>query len=82
MSTRRSIPEATHGRHSLLTSTLRPTTVEDAPTIQDAIASLRPGGSTNAAAGLQLGYDMARFAFRKEGINRVVLASDGVANVA
>lgn len=60
---------------------LEPTAVEEAWIIQDAIARLRPGGSTNAAAGLELGYDLARHAYREEGINRVVLASDGVANV-
>jgi Ca-activated chloride channel family protein len=60
---------------------LPPTRAEDARRIQDAIARLRPGGSTNAAAGLRLGYDVARSAFHAETLNRVVLASDGVANV-
>ena len=60
---------------------LRPTSARDAGTILDAIDSLQPEGSTNAEAGLRLGYDMARQQLRDEGINRVVLASDGVANV-
>lgn len=49
--------------------------------ILDAIEQLRPDGSTNAEEGLQLGYDMARRGYRKGTINRVVLCSDGVANV-
>jgi Ca-activated chloride channel family protein len=60
---------------------LRPTPGRDAGTILDAIDSLQPEGSTNAEAGLRLGYEMARQQLRDEGINRVVLASDGVANV-
>ena len=43
-------------------------------TILDAIDSLQPEGSTNAEAGLRLGYEMAREQLREEGINRVVLA--------
>ena len=60
---------------------LPPTSARQAGTILDAIDSLQPEGSTNAEAGLRLGYDMARSQLRPEGINRVVLASDGVANV-
>jgi Ca-activated chloride channel family protein len=48
--------------------------------ILDAIDELRADGSTNAAEGLQLGYEMARRAYRPGAINRVVLCSDGVAN--
>ncbi|MEM8931903.1 MAG: von Willebrand factor type A domain-containing protein [Acidobacteriota bacterium] len=44
------------------------------------LASLRPGGSTNAEHGLMLGYQLA-FEHRREGaIHRVILCSDGVAN--
>jgi Ca-activated chloride channel family protein len=60
---------------------LVPTSARDAGTILDAIDSLHPEDSTNAEAGLRLGYEMARESFREEAINRVVLASDGVANV-
>jgi Ca-activated chloride channel homolog len=60
---------------------LQPTSARDAGAILDAIDSLQPEGSTNAEAGLRLGYEMAREQLRDEGINRVVLASDGVANV-
>ena len=60
---------------------LQPTPVRDSEAILGAIATLEPGGSTNAAAGLELGYEMARGSFVPGGVNRVVIASDGVANV-
>jgi Ca-activated chloride channel homolog len=46
-----------------------------------AIDRLAPEGSTNVEAGLRVGYGLARENFVEGGINRVVLASDGVANV-
>ncbi|MCX7710017.1 MAG: von Willebrand factor type A domain-containing protein, partial [Clostridia bacterium] len=48
--------------------------------IMEAINELRPEGSTNAAEGLQIGYEMASRAFVRGGINRVILCTDGVAN--
>ena len=60
---------------------LNPTSGEDRATILNAIYSLQPEGATNAEAGLRLGYQMAALAFRPDGINRVILCSDGVANV-
>jgi Ca-activated chloride channel family protein len=60
---------------------LEPTSATDEEDILDAIARLQPGGSTNLEAGLRLGYELAREAFAGERINRIVLASDGVANV-
>ncbi len=51
------------------------------PDIQKAIADLQPGGSTNGAAGIQLAYDIASQSFLKNGINRVILATDGDFNV-
>jgi len=60
---------------------LPPTGARDRATILEAIDSLEPEGSTNAEAGLRLGYEMARQRLGEEGINRVILASDGVANV-
>jgi len=53
----------------------------DHEAIREAIARLRPTGSTNAAAGLRLGYEVATDAFRRGANNRVVFLSDGVANV-
>lgn len=53
----------------------------DHEAIRQAIMRLRPRGSTNAGAGLGLGYEMAAGAFRRGANNRVVFLSDGVANV-
>lgn len=60
---------------------LNPTRGSDRATILDAIYSLRPEGSTNLEAGLLMGYELANRAYQPGGINRVILASDGVANV-
>ncbi|HNT25533.1 MAG TPA: von Willebrand factor type A domain-containing protein [Anaerolineales bacterium] len=60
---------------------LYPTAGDQRSTILDAIYSLRPEGSTNAEAGLRLAYQMAAQAFRGGANNRVILCSDGVANV-
>ncbi len=60
---------------------LEPTSVSDQGRIVDAINSLRTNGSTNLQAGLEVGYDVANSHYRRDGINRVILASDGIANV-
>ncbi len=60
---------------------LRPTSASEADVIMAAINSLRPENTTNAEAGLRLGYQMASGAFRSNAINHVILCSDGVANV-
>lgn len=60
---------------------LPPTNGSDRNTILSAIYSLDTEGSTNLEAGLLLGYEMANRAYKLDGINRVILASDGVANV-
>ncbi len=60
---------------------LHPTRGEDRGPILGAIFRLSTEGSTNAEAGLRLGYQMAANAFRPNAINRVILCSDGVANV-
>jgi Ca-activated chloride channel family protein len=46
-----------------------------------AIESLQAGGSTYAEEGIRIGYEMAEKAYKKGHINRVILCSDGVANV-
>ncbi len=58
---------------------LHPT--RDLGAIRAAIARLVPEGSTNAEQGLRLGYDLADEAWERGEINRVILCSDGVANV-
>jgi Ca-activated chloride channel family protein len=54
---------------------------DDKRRILEAIDSLQPGGSTYAEEGLSIGYRMASEAFNPEATNRVILCSDGVANV-
>jgi Ca-activated chloride channel homolog len=49
--------------------------------ILNAIDALQTAGSTNVEEGIRIAYDMAQRAFRKGYINRVILCSDGVANV-
>src|SRR5258706_3548618 len=60
---------------------LEPIDADDKDTIMNAIQSLEPEGVTNAAEGLRLGYKIASENFNSEGVNRVILCSDGVANV-
>ena len=49
--------------------------------ILSAIEMLGSGGSTYAEEGIRIGYEMAEKAFKKNCINRVILCTDGVANV-
>jgi Ca-activated chloride channel family protein len=61
---------------------LRPPRRSDArERILASIESLHPEGSTNAEEGIRLGYEMARSQYRPGAINRILLCSDGVANV-
>jgi Ca-activated chloride channel family protein len=60
---------------------LAPTAGDRTQRITQAINRLQPGGVTNAEAGLMLGYQMADEAFIQGGINRVILCSDGGANL-
>jgi len=60
---------------------LPPTTGNEQEKILSAIDSLSSGGSTNGSAGIELAYDQAQAYFRKEGTNRVILATDGDLNV-
>ena len=57
------------------------TSVSEKVKIQGIIDALRTQGSTNAEAGLRMGYELAAAGFDDEFSNRVVLCSDGVANV-
>ncbi len=60
---------------------LEPTSGADWRTIKGSLASLYPMQSTNLEEGLELGYTLANKAFRRDAVNRVILCSDGVANV-
>jgi Ca-activated chloride channel family protein len=53
----------------------------DKTAIEAAIDGLRVEGSTNVEAGLKLGYEEVAKATMGAAINRVILCSDGVANV-
>jgi len=59
---------------------LQPTTLENIETINTAIQGLEAGGSTNADAGLTMGYEMAAENYDPDANNRVILLTDGVAN--
>ncbi|EDM80351.1 hypothetical protein PPSIR1_11265 [Plesiocystis pacifica SIR-1] len=60
---------------------LPPTRGSDRGTILAAISELRAGGSTNGGEGIQKAYALAREHFDPQGINRVILATDGDFNV-
>lgn len=60
---------------------LEPTQAKERQKILDAIDTLRPGGSTAGAEGIETAYRLAEKAFRKDGVNRVMLATDGDFNV-
>ncbi len=60
---------------------LNATGIEQKVQIIQAIQSLKTEGSTNTEAGLRLGYSLAEKNFSSGEINRVILCSDGVANV-
>lgn len=49
--------------------------------ILQAIENLSGGGSTNGSAGIVLAYEQARQHYLEDGINRVIIASDGDLNV-
>lgn len=50
-------------------------------TINNAINSMRSGGSTNGAGGIRMAYEIARQNFHEKSVNRVILATDGDFNV-
>ena len=60
---------------------LNPTNGENKPQIEKAIENLNAGGSTNGSAGINLAYELAQKHFIKDGVNRVILATDGDLNV-
>ncbi len=60
---------------------LPPTSGAQKAQILNKIDQLSAGGSTNGGAGIRLAYQVAEGALIKDGINRVILASDGDFNV-
>jgi Ca-activated chloride channel family protein len=60
---------------------LEPTPVAEKEKIVRALNQLQAGGSTAGAEGIKLAYQLAESHFRKEGVNRILLATDGDFNV-
>jgi Ca-activated chloride channel homolog len=60
---------------------LEPTPGNHQADILNALEQLSAGGSTHGSAGIKLAYAMAQQSFIKQGINRVILATDGDFNV-
>jgi len=60
---------------------LPPTPVSEKDKIVAALDSLTPGGSTAGAEGIALAYELAEKSFRKNGVNRILLCTDGDFNV-
>ena len=60
---------------------LPPTSGAHQDEILDALDRLEAGGSTNGGDGIRLAYAMAKQAFVEDGVNRVILATDGDFNV-
>jgi len=63
------------------TVVLNPTKASNKRKIFNAINTLKSGGSTNAEQGLLKGYELAESMFQPGFNNRVILTSDGMANV-
>lgn len=60
---------------------LAPTPGDQRDKIASALDQLQAGGSTNGGAGIELAYATARQAYIEQGVNRVILATDGDFNV-
>ncbi len=60
---------------------LPPTPAAEKQTIMDAMGRLSAGGSTAGGAGIKLAYQLAKSAFIEDGVNRVILATDGDFNI-
>ncbi|MEM9278335.1 MAG: VWA domain-containing protein, partial [Pseudomonadota bacterium] len=60
---------------------LEPTRAADKNKILAALDNLHAGGSTAGAEGIRQAYKLAESSFKQEGVNRVILATDGDFNV-
>ena len=60
---------------------LSSTTGDQKETIREAIRQMKSGGSTHGSAGIRQAYEEAQKNFIKEGVNRVILCTDGDFNV-
>ncbi len=69
----------TYAGHSAIV--LDSTSGDQKKTIHQAIDNLTAGGSTHGSEGIKTAYELAQKNFRNEGVNRVILATDGDFNV-
>ncbi|MEO1490899.1 MAG: von Willebrand factor type A domain-containing protein [Pseudomonadota bacterium] len=60
---------------------LEPTRVSEKSKVLGALQRLRAGGSTAGGEGIRQAYQLAEASFDKDGVNRVILATDGDFNV-
>ncbi len=60
---------------------LEPTPAKNKTRILAALNNLQAGGSTAGAQGIHLAYQLAEQGFKKDAVNRIVLATDGDFNV-
>ena len=60
---------------------LEPTTGDQTKAINESIERLTSGGSTHGSAGIELAYKLAQSNFIQDGVNKVILATDGDLNV-
>jgi len=60
---------------------LEPTAAFERETIEAAVAGLSASGSTDGGSGIQLAYRQAEAGFLEDGLNQVVLCTDGDFNV-
>jgi Ca-activated chloride channel homolog len=60
---------------------LEPVSGDNTATIYRAIDQLSAGGSTAGGAGLELAYQLAAKGYIKDGVNRILMATDGDFNV-
>jgi Ca-activated chloride channel family protein len=60
---------------------LAPTRGDEREAIRQALGRLEAGGSTNGGSGIALAYDVAKRQFIRDGVNRVILCTDGDFNV-
>jgi len=60
---------------------LEPTSIKEKGKILAAIDQMQAGGSTAGGEGIQKAYDLAEANFKKDGVNRIILATDGDFNV-
>lgn len=60
---------------------LQPTPIRQSDRIMDALESLNAGGSTAMSSGIDLAYQLADQTFVPGDVNRVIVCSDGDANV-